>query len=173
MTPDDKNFPAEDQNDDIPAEDANLGTRLLDDLFSRHGVPKHKQASLITKILGLSRSHGARKRDGTYPLTLIELARIARHFGESLRQALEPTVTGAGLQDALLVTGELELPCCVELGAVVRRPQMQPHAAHRLVAIGAAERLLVVRAADVNLPARRVKRLVLRDTDTGDLEPQC
>lgn len=135
---------------------SNLAAQCLQDLMDRHGVPRHKQAGVVASVLNLSRSHGNRKLRGGFPMTLDEIAQVAEHFGETLLQALEPCLS-QGMQPALLMTGELETPCEVLLGELLRPPFDE-----KLVAIGAPGNLLVVPAHGVSLPARQIKRLVLR-----------
>lgn len=129
--------------------------------MDRHGVARHKQAGMVAAVLGLSRSHGTRKLRGGFPMTMDEIAKVAEHFGETLLQALEPCLAH-GMEPALMMVGDMQAPCEVMLGEEVKPPYDQ-----RFVAIGAPGNLVVVPARGLSLPARRVKRLLLRMDEEG------
>lgn len=90
-------------------------------------------------------------------MTLDEIGRIAEHFGETLLQALEPCLS-QGMESAVMMVGDLEVPCEVMLGETLRSPFED----EKVVAIGVPGRFLVVPAKGLTLPARRVKRLLVR-----------
>jgi hypothetical protein len=146
----------------IPTEFSALATKCLQELMDRHGVPRHKRAGIVTAVLGLSRSHGNRKLGGIFPMTLDEIGRIAEHFGETLVQVLEPTLAH-GMEKAVIMVAELEMPCEVMLGEVL----LPPFEGEKLVAIGVPGSFLVVPATALNLPARRVTRLFVRFGEQG------
>jgi hypothetical protein len=146
----------------MPTEFSALATTCLQELMDRHGVPKHKQAGIVTKVLELSRSHGNRKLHGIFPMTFDEVGRIAEHFGETLVQALEPSLAH-GMERAVMMVGELEMPCEVMLGEVLR----PPFEGEKIVAVGVPGSFLVVPAAALTLSARRVTRLLMRFGEQG------
>ncbi|WP_259375540.1 helix-turn-helix domain-containing protein, partial [Azohydromonas lata] len=90
-------------------------------LMDRHGIPRRKQAGVVTFVLGLSRSHGNRKLRGLVPMTLDEIGRIAEHFEETLLHALEPCLAH-GMEPAVLMLGDLKVPCEAMLEETLRPP---------------------------------------------------
>jgi hypothetical protein len=90
-------------------------------------------------------------------MTFDEVGRIAGHFGETLSQALEPSLAH-GLERAVMMMGELEVPCEVMLGELLQ----PPFANEKVVAIGVPGSFLVVPATALSLPGWRVRRLLLR-----------
>lgn len=90
-------------------------------------------------------------------MTLDEIGRIAEHFGETLLQALEPCLA-YGMEPAVMMLGDLEVPCEVLLGEGLRPPFVK----EKVVAIGVPGSFLVVPAKSLTLPARQIKRLLLR-----------
>jgi hypothetical protein len=141
----------------MPTECSTLASKCPQELMDRHGVPRHKEAGVVTAVLGLSRSHGNRKLRGIAPVTFNEVGRIAGHFGETLSQALEPSLAH-GLERAVMMVGELEVPCEVMPGELLQ----PPFANEKVVAAGVPGSFLVVPATALSLPARRVRRLLLR-----------
>ncbi|MDZ5457382.1 helix-turn-helix domain-containing protein, partial [Azohydromonas lata] len=124
-----------------------------------NGPPRHSKAQAgwrVTPVLGLSRSHGNRKLRGLVPMTLDEISRIAEHFGETLLHALEPCLAH-GMEPAVLMLGDLKVPCEVMLGETLRPPFEDVE----FFAIGVPGSFLVVPAKGLTLPARQVNRLHL------------
>lgn len=78
-----------------------MGALFVRALLDRRGVARHRQATLIAEILGLSyaQSHrrlgsgGGGSHGGGAPWTIDDVARVAQHFGESLSDMV---ANGAG-----------------------------------------------------------------------------
>ncbi|MDZ5455343.1 hypothetical protein [Azohydromonas lata] len=95
-------------------------------------------------------------------MTFDEVGRVAGHFGETLSQVLEPSLAH-GMERAVMMVGELKVPCEVMLGELLQ----PPFANENVVAIGVPGSFQVVPATALSLPARRVTRLFVRFEEQG------
>ncbi|PZQ03266.1 response regulator [Pseudorhodoferax sp. Leaf265] len=137
--------------------------RRLHDFFSEQGLPRHKHASQLALILGLSRSGAFRKfQDASFSAS--DLQTLAQHFHVDISALLSaepalaaPRVDG-DVQDARVLIGTLALNCKVTLGA-----PLQPGEHCELVATEQGAEWLVqpYGAATHNAERRRVLQLVV------------
>lgn len=105
----------DDGNDSVVA-------RRLHDFFSEQGLPRHKHASQLAVILGLSRSGAFRKfQDASFSAN--DLQTLAQHFQVDISALLsaEPAQAAARIdgevQPARVLVGHLALACKATLGA--------------------------------------------------------
>ncbi|KQP37187.1 hypothetical protein ASF44_15915 [Pseudorhodoferax sp. Leaf274] len=96
--------------------------RRLHDFFSDHGLPRHKHASQLAVILGLSRSGAFRKfQDASFSAS--DLQTLAQHFQVDISALLsaEPALAAPRIDgevhDARVLIGILALSCKATLGA--------------------------------------------------------
>lgn len=95
--------------------------RRLHDFFTEQGLPRHKHASQLAVILGLSRSGAFRKfQDASFSAN--DLQTLAQHFQVDISALLSaepataaPRVEGE-VQSARVVVGNMALACKVTLG---------------------------------------------------------
>lgn len=150
-------------DDDIADDADNVVARRLHAFFSEQGLPRHKHASQLAVILGLSRSGAFRKfQDASFSAS--DLQTLAQHFQVDISALLSGAPTGPGaraegeVQPARIYLGSLALPCRVTLGAPLAAGE---HC--ELVATQQGEEWLVQpqAAANAQLPSRRVLQLVI------------
>ncbi len=103
------------------AEDS-VVARRLHDFFSEQGLPRHKHASQLALILGLSRSGAFRKfQDASFSAS--DLQALAQHFQVDISALLsaEPALAAARVdgevREARVLIGSLSLGCKATLGA--------------------------------------------------------
>ena len=80
-----------------------MGALFVRALLDRRGVARHRQATLIAEILGLSYAQAHRRlgsggggsAGGGAPWTIDDVARVAQHFGESLSDMVASGAGGA------------------------------------------------------------------------------
>jgi len=86
-----------------------MGALFVRALLDRRGVARHRQATLIAEILGLSYAQAHRRlgsggggnAGGGAPWTIDDVARVAQHFGESLSDMVASGASGgAGGSDS-------------------------------------------------------------------------
>lgn len=70
------------------APETSIASDAVRAMLSRHDVPKHRQASLVQELLGLSRAAAYNRTYGAAAWTLEELQLLARKFGETLPEML-------------------------------------------------------------------------------------
>jgi hypothetical protein len=128
--------------------------RCVRELLHRHDVSSRKYGRVVGEILGMEYMAGYRRAWGKHPWRLDEIEKIARHFGETAAQVLEPLLTQPA-EPAVLMVGSLKVKCAAVLGK-----QLSPPFKDQLVAIGGLETWLIVPSADVALPAREVRKIV-------------
>jgi BetR domain. len=150
-------YMAKNQTPEVPEGASEITAWCLRALLARHGVPKHKQWSIVAKTLELSRSQSNRKLTGKQPLTPPEVEQIARRFGETFLQVMEPALM-AGTEPALLVVDSARLPCKVRL----RPGEALPPFAARYVALGAPGQWVVVSSSGITMAAREVDLLLMQ-----------
>lgn len=98
--------------------------RRVQDLMERHDIGKRNQSGELARILDLSFSQAHRKMRGNSPWTLVQIKKVASHYGESPSTLIETfadtetTPTKGVAHDAVLVIGEKELPCLAWIGNV-------------------------------------------------------
>lgn len=107
----------DDGNDSVVA-------RRLHDFFSEQGLPRHKHASQLAIILGLSRSGAFRKfQDASFSAN--DLQSLAQHFQVDISALLsaEPAQAAARVdgevQSARVLVGTMALTCKATLGGVL------------------------------------------------------
>ncbi len=106
---------------DLLLDSAQIARRVRD-LMERHDIAKHNQSSELARILALSFSQAHRKMRGNSPWTLVQIKKVASHFGEPPRTLIdtftetEATPTKGVAHDSTLVIGEKELPCLAWIG---------------------------------------------------------
>lgn len=137
--------------------------RRLHDFFSEQGLPRHKHASQLAVILGLSRSGAFRKfQDASFSAN--DLQTLAQHFQVDI-SALLSAAPAAGtaridgeVQAARVLLGNMPLACEATLGA-----PLQPGEHCELVAVQhGTEWLIQPYAAHPGPgPRRRVLQLVI------------
>jgi hypothetical protein len=126
-------------------------------LLDRHGVAKHKQWAVVSESLQLSRSQSNRRLSSRQPLTPPEIELIAQRYGETFLQVMEAALE-ADMEPALLVIGDVRLPCKVRLQSKLSSP---PFAADYTV-LGAAGQWVVVPSSGVAMATREVDVLLMR-----------
>jgi hypothetical protein len=150
-------YMAKNQTPELPEDASEITAWCLRALLARHGVPKHKQWSIVAETLDLSRSQSNRKLTGRQPLTPPEVEQIARRYGETFLQVMEPALL-AGTQLALLVIDGVRLPCRVRL-----QPQLSsPPFAADYVALGAPGQWVVVPSSGFTMSAHEVDLLLMQ-----------
>ena len=108
---------------EIDPESATIA-KNIHELMLRKGIPKRSQSKKLKEILNLSLSQAHRKMNGTSNWELSQIRQVADFFGEPFdsfgslfsaeaRQANEPLSAG------LLVIESRELPCKVQIGALL------------------------------------------------------
>jgi hypothetical protein len=128
--------------------------RCVRELLYRHDVNSRKYGRVVGEILGMEYMAGYRRAWGKHPWRLDEIEKIARHFGETAAQVLEPLLTQPA-EPAVLMVGSLKVKCTAVLGK-----QLSPPFTDQLVAIGGLETWLIVPSADVAMSARQVRKIV-------------
>ncbi|KQP15127.1 helix-turn-helix domain-containing protein [Pseudorhodoferax sp. Leaf267] len=135
----------------------------LHDFFADQGLPRHKHASQLAVILGLSRSGAFRKfQDSSFSAG--DLQALAQHFAVDVSQLLSSAPLSAtprsagGVPNASILIGSTRLRCQVQLGDALAAGE---HC--ELVATPQGDDWLVqpYAAADPRLVRQRVLRLVI------------
>jgi hypothetical protein len=147
----------ENRTPEVPEGASETATWCLRALLDRHGVAKHKQWAVVAESPQLSRAQSNRKLSGRQPLKPPEIELIAQHFGETFLQVVEAALEDR-MEPALLVIGDLRLPCKVRLRAGLSSP---PFAAD-YVALGAPGRFVVVPSSGVTMATCEVELLPIR-----------
>ena len=130
-----------------------MACSVVQSLLDRHQVPKHKQTTLVGKILGVGYHAALRRAQGAVPYTLEELNELGLSFGESLLE-----VIGGANEFALLQLPHTRIPCRV----VLRGPARLDAAGPRLVAvIENGVYVLVDSTSAGNRPALSVRQILL------------
>ncbi|GHC87121.1 hypothetical protein GCM10007320_33380 [Pseudorhodoferax aquiterrae] len=155
--------PLASEDDSTDESEDSVVARRLHDFFSEQGLPRHKHASQLALILGLSRSGAFRKfQDASFSAS--DLQTLAQHFQVDISALLSaepamaaPRVEG-DVQDARVLIGSLALSCKATLGA-----PLQPGEHCELVATeqGAEWLIQPYGAADPHIARRRVLQLVV------------
>jgi CheY-like chemotaxis protein len=108
---------ADDSNDNVVA-------RRLHDFFAEQGLPRHKHASQLALILGLSRSGAFRKfQDASFSAN--DLQTLAQHFQVDISTLLSASATQAGARrdgeavTARVLVGNVTMDCNVRLGGAL------------------------------------------------------
>nr|WP_145545911.1 helix-turn-helix domain-containing protein [Variovorax boronicumulans] len=155
--------PLASEDDSTDESEDSVVARRLHDFFSEQGLPRHKHASQLALILGLSRSGAFRKfQDASFSAS--DLQTLAQHFQVDISALLSaepamaaPRVDG-DVHDARVLIGSLALGCKATLGA-----PLQPGEHCELVATeqGAEWLIQPYGASDPNIARRRVLQLVV------------
>jgi hypothetical protein len=111
---------------------------------------------LVAETLGLSRANSHRRLTGAYQMPMDEVALVARRFGETLDQVLEPALTHC-FEKALLQVSQVRIPCEVKLG-----PPAEAPFSCEFVALGGPGNWVIVPSSGVTMHARAVQRLLIR-----------
>jgi CheY-like chemotaxis protein len=111
--------PMEEPQDD---EDASVISRRLHHFFSEQGLPRHKHASQLAVVLGLSRSGAFRKfQDSSFSVS--DLKTLAQHFQIDVslllspQSAETPLLSDGHLDPAQIFIGTTLLACKARVGA--------------------------------------------------------
>lgn len=88
---------------------------LVRGLLDRHGIPKHKQSSVVEEFFRLSRSAAHRRVHGSAPWNVDELERLAAHYGETLVELFGGASAADG-EVAVFLNGGLSTRCQAWLG---------------------------------------------------------
>lgn len=88
---------------------------LVRSLLDRHGIPKHKQSSVVEEFFQLSRSAAHRRVHGNAPWNVEELQRLAAHYGETLLELFGGASESDG-EAAVFLNGGLSTRCRAWLG---------------------------------------------------------
>lgn len=150
-------YMAKNKTVEVPEGASEVTSWCLRALLDRHGVARHKQWSIVSELLQLSRSQSNRKLSGKQPLTPFEVEVIAQRYGETFQQVMECALD-ASMESALLVIGDVRLPCKVRLQSSLSSP---PFAAD-YVALGAPGQWVVVPSSGFSMAAREVDLLLMR-----------
>jgi len=115
------------ESEDDADDDSGVIAQRLHGFFAGHGLPRHKHASQLAQILGLSRSGAFRKfQDGSFSSG--DLETLAQHFEVDVgallsAQGVAPKTVPQGepgeTHDARLLVGTIAISCRVTVGPVL------------------------------------------------------
>lgn len=137
-----------------------LGTRCINRLLGRQGIPERRRPAALEQALGLSYQQVRRRLIDESAWTLEEVQVVADFFGESLEAVVAETSAGS-TASAVLVTGSLRIPCSVWLGETPQLGRSGPLVATRLTA---GEWLVVPAGEAAGVESYEVKRLLIQAT---------
>jgi ActR/RegA family two-component response regulator len=92
----------------------------IEQLLERHGVAKRERLQLIADHLGLAYQQVRRRMLGNVDWSLDDIQRLGERFGETLDQVVSgqsaANATSSGGGPAMLVIGDLKIPCVASIG---------------------------------------------------------